>query len=205
MNYEQHYLTPLFEPKSVAIIGASETPGTIGATLARNMLDSIDSGYNGKVFFVNPKHATVFGQPSYDSVEKIPQRLDLAVICTRAQIVPEIVDACGRAGCRNAVIISGGFSEAGPRGASLERAAVENARRHRMRLLGPNCLGVMRPVAGINLTFANGNANPGTIGLISQSGALCTAILDWALPNKVGFSTVVSSSTSRASRTPAAS
>jgi acetyltransferase len=192
MHYEQHYLTPLFEPKSIAIIGASETPGSIGATLARNMLDNVDAGYKGKVFFVNPRHDRVFGQPSYDSVESIPQRLDLAVICTKAQTVPAIVDACGRAGCRNAIVIAGGFSETGPRGAALERSALESARRHRMRMLGPNCLGIMRPSSGLNLTFAHGNAVAGTIGLISQSGALCTAILDWALPNKVGFSTVVS-------------
>ena len=106
--------------------------------------------------------------------------------------MPGIIDACGRAGTRAAIVLSGGFSETGPRGAALERAVIENARRHRVRLLGPNCLGVMRPSAGINLTFAHGNANAGTIGLISQSGALCTAILDWALPNNVGFSTVVS-------------
>ncbi len=192
MHYEQHYLTSLFEPKSIAIIGASETPGSIGATLARNMLDNLDAGYKGKVFFVNPKHDTVFGRPSYDSVESIPQRLDLAVICTQAQTVPAIIDACGRAGTRNAIIIAGGFTEAGTRGAALERAALESARRHRMRLLGPNCLGLMRPSAGINLTFAHNNATAGTVGLISQSGALCTAILDWALPNNVGFSTVVS-------------
>ncbi|MBL8485735.1 MAG: bifunctional acetate--CoA ligase family protein/GNAT family N-acetyltransferase, partial [Rhodocyclaceae bacterium] len=189
MHYEQHYLTPLFEPKSVAIIGASETPNSIGATLVGNMLDS---GYKGKLFFVNPKHETVFGQKSYDSVESIPQRLDLAVICTKATTVPAIVDACGRAGTRAAIVISGGFSETGPRGASLERSALEAARRHRMRLLGPNCLGVLRPTAGINLTFAHGSAIPGTLGLISQSGALCTAILDWARPNNVGFSSVVS-------------
>ncbi len=192
MDYEQHYLTPLFEPRSVAIIGASETPGSIGATLARNMLENINGGYKGKVFFVNPRHDSVFGLPSYESVESIPQRLDLAVICTKAQTVPAIVDACGRAGCRNAVIIAGGFSEAGPRGAALERSTLESARRHRMRLLGPNCLGIMRPSAGVNLTFAHNNAVPGTVGLISQSGALCTAILDWALPYNVGFSTVVS-------------
>jgi acetyltransferase len=189
MNNERHYLTPLLEPKSVAIIGASETPGSIGETLVRNILDA---NFPGKVFFVNPKHDKVFGRTSYDSVESIPQRLDLAVICTRPETVPNIVDACGRAGTRSAIVLSAGFSESGPRGASLERAVIENARRHRLRLLGPNCLGIMRPSSGINLTFAHGSANPGTIGLISQSGALCTAILDWALPNNVGFSTVVS-------------
>jgi acetyltransferase len=189
MHNEQHYLHTLFEPNSIAIVGASETPNSIGVTLVRNMLDA---GYKGKLFFVNPKHETVFGQKSYPSVDTIPQRLDIAVICTRAETVPDIIDACGRAGCRNAIIISGGFAEAGPRGAALERASLENARRHGMRLIGPNCLGILRPGSQVNLTFAHGSANAGTIGLISQSGALCTAILDWALPNKVGFSNVVS-------------
>ena len=189
MHNEQHYLHTLFEPGSIAIVGASETPNSIGVTLVRNMLDS---GYKGKLFFVNPKHETVFGQPSYASVGTIPQRLDIAVICTEAAAVPEIVEACGRAGCRNVIVIAGGFAEAGPRGASLQRAALENARRHGMRLLGPNCLGIMRPGSQINLTFGHGFAHAGTIGLISQSGALCTAILDWALPNKIGFSNVVS-------------
>jgi acetyltransferase len=189
MNYEQHYLTPLFEPKSIAIIGASETPGSVGATLVRNVLDG---GYKGKLFFVNPRHATVFGQKAYDNVESIPQRLDLAVICTKAETVPGIIDACGRAGTRHAIVISGGFAEMGPRGANLLRTLLDSARRHNLRLLGPNCLGLMRPGSGINATFAHGSANPGTIGLISQSGALCTAILDWALPNGVGFSNVVS-------------
>ena len=189
MDNERHYLHTLFEPESIAIIGASETPNSIGITLVRNMLDS---GFKGKLFFVNPKHETVFGLPSYASVDTIPQRLDIAVICTEAAAVPNIVDACGRAGCRNAIVIAGGFAEAGPRGAALERAALENARRHGMRLLGPNCLGIMRPGSQVNLTFGHGFAHAGTIGLISQSGALCTAILDWALPNNVGFSNVVS-------------
>lgn len=193
MNYEQHYLTPLFEPRSVAIIGASETPSSIGNTLVRNMLDS---GYKGKLYFVNPRHSSVFGQPCYPSVGKIPQRLDLAVICTKAPTVPGIIEACGLAGTRSAIVISGGFSEIGKDGAALERAAVDNARRHKLRLLGPNSLGIMRPGSGVNLSFANGSANPGSIGLISQSGALCAAIVDWALPNKVGFSSVISLGTS---------
>ena len=189
MNYEQHYLTTLFEPKSIAIIGASETPGSIGATLVRNVMDG---GFKGKLFLVNPRHETVFGQQAYDNVEAIPQRLDLAIICTKAATVPGIIDACGRAGARNAIIISGGFAEMGARGANLSRSMLESAKRHGMRVLGPNCLGLMRPASGVNVTFAHGSANPGTIGLISQSGALCTAILDWALPNNVGFSNVVS-------------
>ncbi len=189
MNHEQHYLMPLFEPKSIAIIGASETQGSIGATLVRNV---IDGGYKGKLFLVNPRHENVFGQKAHATVESVPQRLDLAVICTKAETVPAIIESCGRAGTRNAIVISGGFAEMGPRGANLERSMLDSARRHNLRLLGPNCLGIMRPGSGVNVTFANGSANPGTIGLISQSGALCTAILDWALPNNVGFSNVVS-------------
>ncbi|NWG31363.1 MAG: GNAT family N-acetyltransferase [Rhodocyclaceae bacterium] len=189
MNDEKHYLTPLFEPKSIAIVGASETPGSVGSTVVRNI---IDGGYTGKLYFVNPRHETVYGQKAYDSVESIPQRLDLAVICTKAETVPAIVEACGRAGTRHAIVISGGFVEMGARGASLLRATLDSAHRHRVRLLGPNCLGIIRPASNLNATFANGSAHPGTIGLISQSGALCTAILDWALPNKVGFSNVVS-------------
>jgi acetyltransferase len=189
MNYEQHYLTPLFEPKSIAIIGASETQGSVGTTLVRNI---IDGGYEGKLFLVNPRHDKVYGQNTYESVESIPQRLDLAVICTKAETVPAIVETCGRAGTRNVIVISGGFAEMGPRGASLLRSTLDAARRNSTRLLGPNCLGIMRPSSHLNATFAHGSANAGTIGLISQSGALCTAILDWALPNGVGFSNVVS-------------
>ena len=188
MNYEQHYLTPLFEPKSVAIIGASETPGSIGTTLARNALDG---SYEGALFFVNPRHQSVFEHPCHASVEAIPQRLDLAIICTRAPTVPGIVEACGRAGTRCAIILSGGFSETGAAGAVSLHAVQEIARRHKLRLLGPDSLGVMRPGSGLNLYFANCSANPGSIGLVAQSGALSTAILDWALPNKVGFSSVV--------------
>jgi acetyltransferase len=189
MHNEQHYLHTLFEPGSIAIVGASETPNSIGVTLVRNMLDS---GYKGKLFFVNPKHETVFGQQSYPSVDTIPQRLDIAVICTKAATVPEIIDACGRAGCKNAIVISGGFAEAGPRGAcaGTRRAGKCPAPRH--AAARPQLPRHHAPGSQLNLTFAHGSANAGTIGLISQSGALCTAILDWALPNKVGFSNVVS-------------
>lgn len=189
MNHEKHYLTPLLEPRAVGIIGASEREGTIGNVLIRNMLDA---GYTGKLFAINPKHETVLGVPCYRSVEEVPHRLDLVVIATAATTVPMLVDACGRAGVKAVVVISSGFAETGPRGAALERSVLETARRHRIRLLGPNCLGIMRPDLGLNATFARGGAVKGSIGLISQSGALCTVILDWAKPNNVGFSAVVS-------------
>ncbi|MCE1185380.1 GNAT family N-acetyltransferase [Zoogloea sp.] len=186
---EQHYLTPLVEPRSVAIIGASTREMSLGNILVRNMLDA---GFKGKLFAVNPKYEEVLGVPCYKSVEEIPQRLDLAVITTKADRVPAIVDACGRAGTKSVIVLTAGFSDAGPRGKMLEKNTVENARRHRIRLLGPNCLGLIRPELGLNASFAPGGAAKGSIGLISQSGALCSAILDWAKPNNVGFSTVVS-------------
>ncbi|MBA3904341.1 MAG: hypothetical protein C0522_11840, partial [Rhodocyclaceae bacterium] len=151
---DQHYLMPLFEPRSVAIIGASERAGSVGAVLVRNMLDA---GYQGRLFAVNPGHDSIFDLPSFASIEDIPQRLDLAVIATRAETVPGIMDACGRAGVKAAVVISAWFSETGPQGAALERAVRETARRHSIRLIGPNCLGIMRPGLGLNATFARGN------------------------------------------------
>ncbi|MFV0663211.1 GNAT family N-acetyltransferase [Denitromonas sp.] len=191
---EKHYLTPLFEPKSVGVIGASERETAIGGVLIRNMLDA---GFKGKIFAINPKHDKVHGVMCYKSVEDVPHRLDLVVIATAAQKVPAIIDGCGRAGVKAAIVLSAGFSETGPRGAALERSVMDAARRHKIRLLGPNCLGIMRPDLGLNATFAHGRALPGSIGLISQSGALCTAILDWARPNNVGFSAVVSLGSSR--------
>ena len=190
---ETHYLTPLLEPRSVGIIGASEREGSLGDVLVRNMLDA---GYKGKLFAINPKHDSVRGIACYKSVEDVPQRLDLVVIAVRAEKVLAILDSCGRAGVKAAILLSSGFSEAGPRGALLERQVVDAAQRHRIRLLGPNCLGIMRPQLGLNATFAHTSAQKGSIGLISQSGALCAAILDWAKPNNVGFSAVVSLGTS---------
>ena len=190
---DKHYLSPLLEPRSVGIIGASERAGSLGDVLMRNMLDA---GYKGKLFAINPKHESVHGVACYKSVEDVPQRLDLVVVALRADKVPVIIDSCGHAGVKAAIVLSGGFAESGPRGALYQRQMVDAAQRHRIRLLGPNCLGVMRPQLGVNATFAHTSALKGSIGLISQSGALCAAILDWAKPNNVGFSTVVSLGTS---------
>jgi acetyltransferase len=185
----RHYLTPLFEPRSVAIVGASETPGKVGTVLLSNMLSA---GYRGPLFAVNPKYSAVGGVPCYPSVGKIPADVDLAVVATPARTVPEVIEECGKAGVRSAVVITAGFSEVGAAGAKLERALLENARRGGVRLVGPNCLGIARPALGLNATFARGAALPGSLGLVSQSGAVCAAMLDWATPNKVGFSSIVS-------------
>jgi len=186
---ERHYLTALFEPGSVAIVGASETAGKVGTVLLSNMLAA---GYRGALFAVNPKYRSVLGVPCYDSVGALPRRVDLAVVATPAPTVPGVIGECGRAGVRAAVVITAGFSETGPEGSKLERALLENARRHSVRLIGPNCLGILRPGLGLNAAFARGTALPGSIGLVSQSGAVCAAMLDWAVPNGIGFSSVVS-------------
>ena len=185
----RHYLTPLFEPESVAIVGATEKPGKVGEVLVSNMLAA---GYRGALFAVNPKHANVHGVPCVASIGKLPRRVDLAVIATPAKTVPEVIDQCGEAGVRAAVVITAGFSETGPEGAALERRLIENAHRHGVRVIGPNCLGILRPDLGLNATFARSKALAGSLGLISQSGAVCAAMLDWATPNGIGFSSVVS-------------
>jgi len=189
LHTARHYFAPLFEPGTVAIIGASERPGSVGAVLVQNMLGA---GYRGKLYAVNPRHQRVHGIPCFATIGDVPRRVDLAVIATPAATVPEVVNACGEAGVRAAVVVSAGFSESGPAGAKLERALLENARRHRLRVLGPNCLGIQRPDIGVNATFARGHALPGSLGLISQSGAVCTAMVDWATPNGVGFSCIAS-------------
>ncbi|HQR04720.1 MAG: GNAT family N-acetyltransferase [Proteobacteria bacterium] len=189
MHSERHYLRFLFEPDSVALIGASERPHSIGAAILSNMLGS---GYEGRLFCVNPGHTRVMDQICHASVEHLPQRVDLAVICTAAARIPRLMESCGKAGIRGVIITSAGFREAGAEGAVLEQKIIATARRFGIRVMGPNCLGLIRPWAGVNLTFARGRVLQGNIGLISQSGALCTAILDWATPNKVGFSTVIS-------------
>ena len=186
---EKHYLNPLLQPRSVAVIGASEREGSLGYVVMRNILNG---GFKGRVFAINTNRETVLEAPCFNSVEDVPHRLDLVVIALRADKVPALIDSCGRAGVRAVIVLTAGFAEAGARGELLQRQIVESARRYKIRLLGPNCLGIMRPSLGLNATFAHATALPGSIGLISQSGALCAAILDWAKPNNVGFSNVVS-------------
>ncbi|XCN73575.1 MAG: bifunctional acetate--CoA ligase family protein/GNAT family N-acetyltransferase [Candidatus Electrothrix aestuarii] len=185
----KHYLNKLFEPDAVAVFGASDREGAVGALVFKNM---IEGGFKGDVFPVNPKHKKVQGRKAYPDLKSIGKPVDLAVITTPAATVPGIVEECGVYGIKDAVVISAGFREVGPRGLKLERAVVENARRYGMRIMGPNCLGLMRPSTGLNCTFNKGTASEGSIALVSQSGALCTAILDWAAANGIGFSSVVS-------------
>ena len=184
-----HYLSLLFSPRSVAVVGASSRTDSVGGVVFRNMLES---GYQGKLYAVNPNHAEIQGVTAYAGIESIPEPVDLAVIITRAATVPDIIESCGKRGVRFALVLSAGFRETGPQGAALEQAVVENARRYGMRLIGPNCLGILCPASGLNVTFSNGGAKAGGLALISQSGAFCTAIMDWAKPNGVGFSSIIS-------------
>ncbi|MBP8214263.1 MAG: CoA-binding protein, partial [Propionivibrio sp.] len=186
---ERHYLTSLFEPKTVAVIGASERENSVGSVIFRSILDS---GFKGRLYPINPKHESIHGLAAYKSIEDIGARVELAVIATRPKTVPEIVEQCGRSGIKNIIIISAGFSESGHAGAALERKTLEIARSYGVRVLGPNCLGVIRPEIGLNATFARVTASEGNLALVSQSGAICSAVLDWAASNKVGFSSVIS-------------
>ena len=184
-----HYLASLFEPRSVVLVGASERLEKVGGRVLENL---IGAGYRGKLFAVNPKYTAVRGIPCMRSVGELPEAVDLAVVATPAAVVPEVIAACGRRGIRTAIVITAGFSETGPGGQALERELLAAAREHGVRLLGPNCLGMMRPPLGLNATFARGHAFAGSLALVSQSGAVCTAMLDWATPNGIGFSSVIS-------------
>jgi len=186
----RHYLTALFEPRSVALVGASDQPAKVGGRLLENLLAG---GFRGALFAVNVKGgSSIRGVPCVRTVSQLPEAVDLAVIATPAPTVPGIIEECGRRGIRAAIVITAGFRESGPEGAELERALLDAARRHGIRLLGPNCVGLMRPPLGLNATFARGNALAGGLALVSQSGAVCTAMLDWATPMGVGFSSVIS-------------
>lgn len=185
----QHHLKPLFEPKSVAIFGASDKIDSVGQIVFQNMLQS---GYHGSLYPINPNHTEVQGYKAYASIAQIADSVELAVIATPPHTVPGIIEECGKQHVKAAIIITAGFGEAGDAGKALELEVLEIAQRHHIRLIGPNCLGVMRPDIGLNATFNKGSAIAGNIAFISQSGALCTAILDWASANDVGFSSVVS-------------
>jgi acetyltransferase len=182
-------LDKILRPESVAVIGASDSEGSVGYSVMYNMLHA---GFTGKVYPINIKHSTVQGEKAYPSVKKIDGKVDLAVICTPASSVPGIVKECGEAGVGGLVIISAGFKEAGEEGKKMYWEIKKLAKQYKIRVIGPNCLGFMNPHLGINATFAAKNALKGNIAFISQSGALLTSILDWSVEQSVGFSYFVS-------------
>ncbi len=188
-NHDFRSLDPVFAPKTVAVIGATEKYGSVGRTVLWNL---ISSPFGGTVFPVNPGRPNVLGIKAYATIADVPEPVDLAVIATPAVTVPEVIGACVDAGVRGAVVISAGFKEVGGTGAELEARILHEARRGPMRIIGPNCLGLMCPRTGLNATFAGTMARPGGVAFLSQSGALCTAILDWSLREHVGFSAFVS-------------
>ncbi len=185
---DKHPLDPLFSPHSVAVIGASERAGSVGRSVLWNLLSS---PFGGTVFPVNAKRSNVLGIKAYPSVRELPDKVDLVVITTPADTVPDLIAESVELGIPAAIVISAGFKEHGEHGKELERQ-ISNIIRGKMRLIGPNCLGVMNPVRGFNATFAHTVARPGNVAFISQSGALCTAVLDWSLRENVGFSGFVS-------------
>jgi acetyltransferase len=182
-------LDALFNPDAVAVIGATDRAGTVGRTVLQNLLHP---AFKGRVYPVNPQRSEILGTKAYKNIAEVPEPVDLAVLATPAVTIPGLVGECVDAGARSAVVISAGFKERGAAGTALEAQIQEQLRRSSMRLIGPNCLGVMNPVIGMNATFAKDAPKAGNVALLSQSGALLTAILDWSHKEQVGFSAVVS-------------
>jgi acetyltransferase len=189
LHARAHPLDSIFAPKVVAVIGATENAGSVGRTVFQNLGRG---GFDGVVYPVNPKRSSVLCVKAFPNIGAVPEKVDLAVICTPAKTVPGIIQDCIKASVPGAVIISAGFKETGPEGVKLEQQILSDARRAGMRIVGPNCLGVMMPQKGLNATFATTIARPGNVGFLSQSGALCTAVLDWSLKENVGFSAFIS-------------
>ena len=183
------HLAKIFNPKSVAIIGASDEEGTVGYALTKNFTEL---GFEGKVYPVNIRKTEILGLKAYQNVEQIPEPIDLAVIATPAKTVPDVVEQCGKIGIKGIIIISAGFKETGPEGKALEEKITEIKKQYGLRIIGPNCLGIIRPSLRLNATFMNKTPKSGNIAFISQSGALGSAILDWAVHENIGFSNFVS-------------
>lgn len=177
----------LFFPRAIAVVGASADPRKVGYAAFRNLLS-----FKGALYPVNPKHAEVLGRTAYPSLTALPGPAEMVVIAVPAELVPGIITEAAQAGARLAVILSAGFREAGEEGRLLEEQVMANARAAGIRVVGPNCLGIMLPPFGINTTFDPVSPRPGTIAFISQSGAVITMLVDWSLPEEIGFSVVIS-------------
>ena len=181
-------LEHLLRPRSVALIGASPDPGKVGHVLARNLAEQFQAPF----YFVNPKHMSLLGKPCWPDVASLPAAPDLAVICTPASTVPPLVAELGARGCRSAIVVSAGFGESGTGGAALQQALLDAARPYNLRIVGPNCIGVLNPPLGLNASFSHAAALAGHTAFVTQSGALLAAVLDWARPRGIGFSHMIS-------------
>jgi acetyltransferase len=185
----KHYLHKVFEPQSVAVVGASDRELSVGALVLGNI---INSGYEGAIYPVNPGHDEIQGLQAYGSIKDIDHPVDLVVITVPASEISSVMHQCADHAVGAVIIISAGFAEVGPRGLALQNEIVDIARTHNIPLVGPNCLGVIRPRIGLNASFAKSDASTGQVALVAQSGALCTALLDWGTSNGFGFSAVAS-------------
>ena len=184
-----HYLEHFFAPRSIAVLGASSRQNSVGAVVFHNL---VAGGFKGKLYPVNLKHARIQGKTAYKYLADIKDKVDLVVIATPASTVANILHQCGNAGVHAVVVLSAGFSETGDVGKKRQQEIVDIAHQYDIRIMGPNCLGLMRPLIGLNATFSHNIASPGQLALVSQSGALCTAMLDWAEGHNIGFSTMLS-------------
>jgi acetyltransferase len=188
MSAFRHSLDPIFHPRSIAVLGASATPGSVGSILIHNLLSN---PFGGVVYPINPKRKVVHGVRCYPDLAGVPEVVDLAVIATAANTVPPLIQKCVERGVGAAIIISAGFAELGEPGRQLERQ-IKDIAKGKIRIIGPNCLGVIHPPSNLNASFAADMARPGNVAMLSQSGAICTSILDWARGAHVGFSAFVS-------------
>ncbi len=183
-------LKPFFSPKGVVIIGASTEPAKLGYVMARNLLRS---GYNGAMHYVNPKGGTLFDRPLHKTIKQVPNPVDLAVILVPATVVPDTLKDCASRGIKAAIIATGGFREAGSEGAALEEECLKIAQKHGMRLIGPNCVGLMDMHLPLDTTFLPPPPPaPGEVAFLSHSGAICCALIDWMRGQGMGISRLVS-------------
>ena len=182
-------LERIVNPARIAVVGASDTPGSVGHSLMRNLTQL---GFEGKVYPINITKKEILGIRAYQRVDQLPEKVDLAIIATPAKTVPDVLEQCGKAGIVGIIVISAGFKEIGPEGRALEEQIQAVRRKYNLRIIGPNCLGIIRPSIQLNATFSDLMPKPGNIAFISQSGALGSAILDWATSQNIGFSNFVS-------------
>ena len=190
MKMAMRSLDKIFAPHSIAVIGASDAPGKVGTVTLSNL---VQGGFSGRIYPVNPSRETVQGLSAYRSMSDVPETVDLAIVCTPAQSVAELVVQCGELKVGGMIILTAGFREAGPSGRMLNAALTDAVRRFpEMRVVGPNCLGLIVPASSLNASFAASMPLAGRLAFVSQSGALCTALLDWACDRALGFSYFIS-------------
>jgi len=196
MDRHGHPLHDFFQPESVAVIGASSKPGKVGYAIMSNLVlgaeGQLGGGFRGKVYAVNPAGGEIFRHKAFPSISQIPDKIDLAVIAVPGASVLEVMDECAAKGIKAVIIISSGFSESGADGRARELLVVEKARGHGMRLLGPNCLGVINTSNRLNTTFAKKAPPRGPISFVSQSGAICTSVIEYSSEEYMGFANFVS-------------